>query len=187
MITGISMAVIIIILILILIAKRETVHRLFSNHVSISTREFQNELENTADSVIKRLENHISQLEYLISEADEKLLSLDKKLKSANQLIRDLHPLDHPTSIDSEKTEDLANIHYEEKYEQPLSFNEYVPLNESSNQLSDSKTMNRETIGEDKKRLIAAMAEQGYNVTEIAKATGMGKGAIMLVLQLHKK
>lgn len=187
MITGISTAVIIIILILVLIVKRESVHRLFSNHVSSSTREFQNELENTADSVIKRMENHISQLEYLISEADEKLLSLDKKLKSANQLIRDLHDFDHPTLIDPKKTEDLANIHCEEKYEQPLSFDENVPVDQSSNQLSDPKTMNRETIGEDKKRLIAAMAEQGYNVTEIAKATGMGKGAIMLVLQLHKK
>ncbi|GBG56270.1 hypothetical protein SPFL3102_00519 [Sporomusaceae bacterium FL31] len=187
MITGISIVVIIIFSVLFLIAKREAVHRLFSNRISSSTRELQNELESTADRVLKQMENHISQLEYLIAEADEKILSLDKKVKSANQLIRDLHNLDNSTLLDSKKTENLANIHFEEKHEKPLTFNEYVALDESSSQNSDPKTMNRETIGEDKKRLIAAMAEQGYNVTEIAKATGMGKGAIMLVLQLHKK
>ncbi|MPN35775.1 hypothetical protein SDC9_183277 [bioreactor metagenome] len=112
---------------------------------------------------------------------------MDKKLKSANQLIRDLHDLDNPTLIDFKKTENLANIRDKERDEKPLSFNEYITLDEPANQISDSKAMNRETIGEDKKRLISAMAEQGYNVTEIAKATGMGKGAIMLVLQLHKK
>lgn len=173
--------------IVFLISKREAVQRLFSNRISSSTREFQNELENTADSVIKRMENHISQLEYLISEADEKILILDKKLKGANQLIRDLHDLDNPALIDQKKTENLANIYFEEKYEESLGLNEYVSLDESSSQNSDPKPMNKETVGEDKKRLITAMAGQGYNVTEIAKATGMGKGAVMLVLQLHKK
>lgn len=187
MITGISIVLIVILIIIFLISKREAVQRLFANRISSSTRELQNELENTADSVIKKMEDHISQLEYLISEADEKILSLDKKLKSANQLIRDLHDLDNPTLIDFKKTENLANIRDKERDEKPLSFNEYITLDEPANQISDSKAMNRETIGEDKKRLISAMAEQGYNVTEIAKATGMGKGAIMLVLQLHKK
>ena len=39
----------------------------------------------------------------------------------------------------------------------------------------------------DKRRIIITMADQGYNVTEIAKTTGMGKGEIMLFLQLNRK
>ncbi|QJW48389.1 hypothetical protein HA075_23470 [bacterium BFN5] len=187
MITGISIALIAIFIIIYFISKREAIQRLFANRISSSTRELQHELENTADSVIKKMEDHISQLEYLISEADEKIHSLDKKLKTANQLIRDLHDVDKPTLLEFEKTENLANDYLEKREEKPLSFDDYVTLDESSNRINDSKTMNRELISEDKKRLVAAMAEQGYNVTEIAKATGMGKGAIMLVLQLHKK
>ncbi len=44
-----------------------------------------------------------------------------------------------------------------------------------------------ELFSHDKKQLIMAMADQGYSVTEIAKATGLGKGEIMLLLQLNKR
>jgi hypothetical protein len=30
------------------------------------------------------------------------------------------------------------------------------------------------------------MSAQGYNVTDIAKATGLGKGEVLLLLQLNK-
>jgi DNA-directed RNA polymerase specialized sigma24 family protein len=50
-----------------------------------------------------------------------------------------------------------------------------------------AETPAREAVSADRRKQVLAMAEQGYSVTEIAKATGSGKGEIMLLLQLNKK
>jgi transcriptional regulator with GAF, ATPase, and Fis domain len=184
MITGLSIAIILVFIIVALISKRETLNRLFSSNLSHSTQELQHELESTADHVIKQMEGHIQQLEYLISEADEKISELDNKLAHANQIIHDLCSLDNGANTGSEHV--LTN-HQNKQFDDFL-LKEDISRPETPVEKSETqKTVIKEVISDDKKRLISAMAEQGYNVTEIAKATGIGKGAIMLMLQLYKK
>lgn len=59
-----------------------------------------------------------------------------------------------------------------------------IDMNSNIDQDSVEDTI---TVDDDKRRLVLAMAEQGYNITEIAKVTGKGKGEIMLLLQLNKR
>lgn len=59
----------------------------------------------------------------------------------------------------------------------------------SNNNNTENLAANKNLLADDnsKHSLILAMAEQGYSPLEIAKATGAGKGEILLVLQLNKK
>ncbi|MGL5514946.1 MAG: hypothetical protein ACRDBM_17165, partial [Sporomusa sp.] len=52
---------------------------------------------------------------------------------------------------------------------------------------ADRRPVDEEPVNIEKHRLIIAMAEQGCGVTEMAKLTGVGKGEIILLLQLNKK
>jgi hypothetical protein len=66
----------------------------------------------------------------------------------------------------------------EVQFEEPLHNGDILPRAGNST--------GKEPINTEKYRHIITMSEQGYTVTEIAKVTGMGKGEIMLLLQLNK-
>lgn len=186
MITGISLIAAMIIIALVFFYKREMIYRVTLKDISGSTKEFQNELEHTADHVIKRMELHIAQLEYLISEADEKIVHLDKQLEAAERRINNANTA--AASSASPLSENSENYAYDQPEDSLLTEDSEAaePVREAAG--GDEQPPAAEgQAGESNKQAVLAMAEQGYDVTEIAKATGMGRGAIMLLIQLHKK
>lgn len=180
MIAGISLLVVIIVLSLVFIYKREMLYRVRLKNLSGSTKELQDELEHTADQVVKRMELHISQLEYLISEADDKIALLDKKLAEVDR-----------RAAREQTTPDLSENN--EKYSYYQSEDSLLSDSGETKQkacapiIDAPRLAGKAQADGNHKRVILTMAEQGYDVTEIARATGMGRGAIMLLIQLHKK
>ncbi len=163
--TSIITIVLIISIALFAIYKRDMITKMFSLNVDASRSQFQQELEQTADTIIKRLEDQNAHLEYLLKEADVKLDLLDQKIQLAEGLIKQTINF-IPTS--AEGTASTIDIQVKPTIDEIATI---MPL---------------EPPHSDRRSLIIAMADQGYNVTEIAKATSLGKGEIMLLLQLHK-
>ena len=157
----------------IIILKRDALSRLLSsNHEVIRTRShFQQELEKTAEQVIMQLEDKIFHLEYLLQEADKKMALLDERVALAEKAYADLKeiPLQSATC--------------------------QVNLNPNSNYSMSSEQEKKAAIDKvnvnqkqtDKRSLVLEMAAQGYSATEISKTTGIGKGEILLLLQLSKR
>ena len=96
-------------------------------------------------------------LEYLIQEADEKIFALDQRLKRFDTLNR--------IQTDVEK-----NIITEEAIENSSALEEKVELNISE--------INQQVYD---------LISQGIDTNEIAKRTGIGKGAVLLISQMYKK
>jgi len=145
--TGVIISILAVLLIIFfLVYKKQMINKMFSLNVSAPANEFTQQLEQTADLIIKRLENEAVQLELLLEEAETKIGMLNRQIEHANKIIAQLSELQ-----------------------------------------ADSRPIDKELVNIEKHRLIIAMAEQGYSVTEMAKLAGVGKGEIMLLLQLNKK
>jgi len=145
--TGVIISILAVLLIIFfLVYKKQMINKMFSLNVSAPANEFTQQLEQTADLIIKRLENEAVQLELLLEEAETKIVMLNRQIEHANKIIAQLSELQ-----------------------------------------ADSRPVDKEPVNIEKHRLIIAMAEQGYSVTEMAKLAGVGKGEIMLLLQLNKK
>lgn len=166
MIYGSIMAGLILILLLVFY-KRELLIKMFSVNITSPTSQFQAQLEQTGDLVIKRLEEKIIELEYLLEEANKKMISLDYKIQAADKILDKVH---------NEKKDMSADL---------------AKGNQAENRKKEITDLNidlyRDLPREDKGKLIIEMSDLGYDITEIAQATGMSKGEIMLLLQLNKK
>ena len=183
MFTGVivSLAAVLIIIFLFLY-KKEMIIKMFTLNISAPASEFTEQLEQTAEAIIRRLEDEAAELEILLEEAETKIGMLSQQVEHANDLIKQLTLLaEHRPAIEQSQPAALPTAAVEiqqaedDTAEPPLS-----TLRSADD--ADSERVNPEKYG-----LIMAMTDQGYNVTEIAKATGMGKGEIMLLLQLNKK
>lgn len=147
MFTGAIISILTVLLIVFfLVYKKQMINKIFALNMSAPANDFTQQLEQTADLIIKRLENEAVQLELLLAEAETKIGMLNRQIEHANKIIERLSKLQ-----------------------------------------VDSRAVDKEPVNIEKHRLIIAMAEQGYGVTEMAKLTGVGKGEIMLLLQLNKK
>lgn len=146
--------------------------KMFSLNASIPANQFQQQLEQTTNLIIKRLEDQISHLEYLLQEADEKIAVLDERLQQTNLLVKQV-----------ESNETLAS----ELIPGKTAMIDIIDTKGLPDEPIDQENSTYEVVNTDRRRLILTMADQGYNVTEIAKATGVGKGEVMLLLQLNKK
>lgn len=176
--------------------------KIFTNQLSYPTSELQDQLEQTADLVIKNLESHITHLEDLLSEADEHIELLDNKIRQAQQIPNRLRPAElQLTSHRDQQTIPGANntiLSYGvTRYQQhTTSWLAATDMDQASNlvkspdiKLKDSKNNGLEPTSQSisqQRQVISAMFKQGYTTTEIAKATGFGQGEISLFFQLHK-
>lgn len=165
--------------------------RLFTANVSSSANQFTENLEQTANVIIRRLEEEAAQLELLLEEAEMKIGMLSQQVEHANKIIDQMAELGNyqdrknicssynETAFDSEikKTQLASNERqmYAEDKQEP-----------AGTIFRDAEGMVKETAHNEKYRYVISMYEQGYNITEIAKVTGIGKGEIMLLLQLNK-
>ncbi|MDD4601743.1 hypothetical protein SDC9_06243 [bioreactor metagenome] len=166
-----------IVLIFFVLYKRNFLSRIINNTSYTTTNEFKLQLEQTADAVIVQLEARIGHLETLLEEADYKIIELERRLKSVDAIVM--------ASDQKGKIVEQYAVLNEVNTEQNLADKQRMIDAEDYN----DKAVSIRTITEedDKRQLVLAMAEQGYNITEIAKATGKGKGEIMLFLQLNKR
>lgn len=179
MLTGLIVTIVMLLFfVFFAIYKRDMISKMFTLHTDTSRIEFQHELEHTADKIIKRLEDQIAHLEYLLEEADAKLELLDKKIQVAESA-HQLSAKSQPTlqSVERDPAVDIL-------IQAPPSELELIKQPYTT---ETAKTTAVDPPNNDRRRLIMAMADQGYSVTEIAKATGLGKGEIMLLLQLNKR
>lgn len=163
--------VILIFFIFFIFYKRDMLIKMFSLNVDTNASQFQEQLQQTADAVIKRLENQIAHLELLLEEADEKIAHLDAQLKQLE--------LNKAIAASPPFFERLTATEFEREaiIQEPQHLSKAAP----------ASPLAGDNLTNDKRKLIIAMADQGYSVTEIAKATGFGKGEIMLLLQLNKR
>ncbi len=180
-----SIVVVIIVFVFLLFFmfyKRDMLIKMFSIDVTSSANRFQQQLEQTADIVIKRLEDQISHLEYLLDEANEKILSLDEKIQLANKMLakENSNSLLSATNLvmPDITIEKNGKVNSTDIPENIISANEPVSL-------SNNKPIY--IMHADIKTSIVEMAALGYDVNEIAKTTGVSKGEIILLLQLNKK
>lgn len=127
------------------------------NAVADSTDYFQLQLEESADQIIAKMKNHVDHLEYLIQEADEKIFALDQRLKRFEGL--------NGMNIDIE----------ENSIEEVVSKNFSMPEEKAE---MDINAVNQQVYN---------LISQGVDVNEIAKRTGIGKGAVLLISQMYKK
>jgi hypothetical protein len=162
--------------------KRDMIAKMFSLHAAVPAGELQAQLEQTADRVIRRLESQIAHLELLLEEADSKTAVLDRKLQAADYVLAELEaPIAAPPPVRS----NVVDLRLPAEPQMRMS-----AVAQSHSSPSKETTMvrdNKDSISSDKRRQIMSMAGQGYSVTEIAKTTGLGKGEIMLLLQLNRK
>lgn len=172
---------VIIFLIVFVLYKRQMLLNLFSIEIASSTTQFQEQIEETAEVVIQRLEEKIRYLEDILIAADAKIAGLDKKIMMAEKLldkeIKDDH-LFRKLSNFSEKTKE-ENIETSSQQLDPIQ----EPIDKNYKVIDNDK----EIIRNHKRDSVLALAEQGYNSIEIAKTTGISKSEIILLLQLHKK
>lgn len=177
MLTGlIIMVVLILFFIVFAVYKRDMVTKMFSLRVDDQANLFQEQLEQTADRVISRLEEQITHLELLLEEADNKIALLNDRIQAADESVNRAGQF---AVLDLEAGRGHALVR-----EKDVSYHEFSDADAAADTTGSPKT---ELFSHDKKQLIMAMVDQGYSVTEIAKATGLGKGEIMLLLQLNKR
>ncbi|MBP2650244.1 MAG: hypothetical protein H6Q74_1069 [Firmicutes bacterium] len=178
MLTGwITFVLIVLFLVFFIVYKRDMIVKIFSLQALVPTDELRLQLEKTADQVIRRLETQIAHLELLLEEADEKSELLAKQLKTIELL-----------GIDKKLLPEISVQESVELYSPP----DILPVESSKEEVPSGKVEPasieiRDGINNDKRQRIIAMADQGYTAMEIAKATGLGKGAVNLLLQLNKK
>lgn len=164
-----SLIVGIIFILILVFYKRDFFIKNFSFNTISPSRRFQEELEQTGDLVIKRLEEQIVHLEYLLEEANEKMTLLDQKIQTANKILNKEYNENRSMKIET----NLTAVNHSENVKKP-----FTDLNID---------LYRDMPRKDKRSLIVEMTDLGYDITEIAKATGISKGEIMLLLQLNKE
>jgi hypothetical protein len=162
-----------------IVYKRKMLMEVFSLNMHTATMEFQTQLEAAGAVVIRQLEEKMNHLEFLLTEAENRSRELEDKLTTAERLLKEYEnkAVAHPSPVPFKA--------------QPVTEDWYAAQESVVAQSGEVETEKRvlpevQDIG-DRRKLILTMAEQGYSVTEIAKATGAGKGEIMLLLQLHRK
>jgi hypothetical protein len=170
----------IIFLILFVFYKRDMLVKVFSLNVASSANQFQEQIENTADIVIQRLEERICHLESVLEAADAKIMSLDKKIMIAEEVlkkeIKDIIPFENIDNVSDAKREENLKI--------PTKSNDVaVAVKNNTIGIDNYKEIARNN----KRNSVLALADQGYSSVEIAKTTGISKSEIILLLQLNKR
>ena len=162
--------------------KRKMLMDVFSLNMQSSTAAFQAQLEEAAAKIVRQMEERMNHLEFLLAESEEKSRKLEEKLQAAEKFLKLSEGKDVFAAADNSGVVHIQETEAASRL--VLAENQFVAAEKYKNQ---SLTHEEGFENNDRRKLILTMAEQGYNVTEIARATGVGKGEIMLLLQLHRK
>lgn len=175
MISGTTGLLIIVAVMLIVIIRRQLRQRAAreSDVMAASAQELQLQLEETADRIIKRMGNHVDHLEVLIAEADEKIALFDEKIRRWESLSQVAETSDSCPAAkgqaDSRRTDALAECSV------PGFFG-------AAQRENEQERLPRKLSGVHEK--VATMLKNGKTMDEIARETGLGKGAIFLIQEM---
>lgn len=165
----ILLAIIILFFVFFALYKRKSIEKVFLLDSQGAAAAFRQELEHTGDELVGRLEERIQRLEYLLAEADVRIEQLEAQLGAAMR--QQGQPVPQTDALATE-TPGAAVPQREEPA---------LPT------LPEGSAAKPGGLKEERRKTVLSMAEQGYTITEIAKATGAGKGEILLLLQLHRR
>ena len=170
------------------IYKRQMLIKMFSINIATMADEFRSEMGSTADLAVKKLEHQMAQLEYLLEEADAKILTLETRLRNADEKLKQLDGTVRSAANASPPFSSVAVTGYQHSIQSdtPIADVQRSPVSQSSQPLRQASSSEWQDIAQSKRQQVVAMHQQGYTVVEIAKSTGMGKGEVMLLLELHK-
>ena len=183
--TGVLLLIVILTGVFIIIYKRQMLIKMFSINIASMADEFRMEMETTADRAVKKLEHQMAQLEYLLDEADAKILALEDRLRLTEE------KCSCAPGESSQNTMQCSSNTLTEGALSPV-LQQPIPEREQTNdgciqpQTLTQHISRLQDVNQDKRQQVIAMHRQGYNVIEIAKAISMGKGEVMLLLELNK-
>lgn len=189
MFEAIGFFVIVLVMVIVIIRRQYLKHKSRTETLSGSANQLQLQMEKTADEIIQRMENQASHLEFLAQEADEKIFQLDAKIKRIEALMTELNAendknvksnesklFQHPEkSCLEKKCEDKNSDHVFFQDEKRI-VAEKEPVSKKKLDVRSSK-MNK---------MVFDLMDRGYTIDEIAKQTGIGKGAILLIQEMYK-
>ncbi len=160
-----------------IIYKRNMLSKMFSLNYRSSSEHLQDELQQTADLIIQRLEKRTLELESLLREADEKISVLQQYLAVADK-----------ASFASVDNKLLKPDHQNKQKTQFSDFARELSLvqKQMNNNIESLPTSTSNIEDNDIKTIILAMASDGYSDVDIARATKMGLSEVKLFLQLNK-
>lgn len=169
----IGFVVIVLVMVIVIIRRQYKKNQLKDKeNLETAANQIQLQIEEVADAVIDRMENRINHLEMLIEEADTKINELDDKLQYYQQR-------------DEEKAF-IASVRADKRISAEKSA--AVEMQKSVNRTGDSapvKKFLKPNLSSTNKKVLALL-ESGYTLDDIAKKTGMGKGAILLIKEMYK-
>ena len=176
MISATTGLLIIVAVMLIVIIRRQLRQRAEADDARLanSAQELELRLEETADRIVKRMGNHVDHLEVLIAEADEKIAQLDERIRQWEAVSQAKPPEGLPARGKEAKPD---------RADRPADFGASSLF--AAPQGTGGKRKERAPLklsGVHEKA--AAMLKNGRTVDEIARETGLGKGAIFLIQEM---
>lgn len=156
----------ILVVMVVVIIRRQIKKNNVNDGLDYSTTRLQIHLEEAADVIIKRMEEHVNQLEFLIEEANQKIVQLDQYMKKIEKL-------------EGQKKE----VVQKELSENTVKLMEPVMKEPTTSCIDKPKIMLKESAINTE---VFHMLGEGFSLDEISKKTGVGKGAIKLIKQMYK-
>lgn len=178
MISGTTALFVIVAVMLIVIIRRQLRQRAAQNGEALeeAAQDFKLQMEEAADRVVKRMENHVNHLELLIAEADDRILQLDEKIQRWEALSREKETAKAPLAAAQSASRPVA-----------------ASVDSDASGLfsaADGAVFGRRARAPLKlsgvHEKVAAMLQSGSSMDEIARETGLGKSAIFLIQELYQ-
>ena len=173
-------------------------HRL-QNNLRLPVAEMQEQIEITASAAVERLDEKIAEIEVLLAELDRRSRLVAQQIELEQQLYGQIQK--QQLQLQKLVQQEVADLHQKqiaiqqnmEVYQNlSASFNTNVKADTIPQQPSVLETpiihqSNRTGKVLNKRAWVMELADQGIEIPDIAKQTGMGKGEVSLILKLKKK
>ncbi|MDU4959878.1 MAG: hypothetical protein E6X17_04335 [Sporomusaceae bacterium] len=149
--------------------KRQWLLKQFTFNMASETEGFRAQVEATANQAVKRLEEQMAQLEYLLAEADDKIVQLGSQLQQSEQALQNLRAAAAGNAAMA-AGQNSGNL----------------PTAAAPVETPPLRTEPVGPVAQEKRQQIMRLYQEGKSIVDIARATSMGTGEVMLILELHK-
>jgi len=166
--------------------RRQTSSKRSEEDVFGGSEQLREQLEATGDQIIRRVEAEVDALETLLAKADAKILLLDEKLLKLEQL--QVNP--NPATVRPKSSGNTFAALFDQALEREvLPAGSVVQQPETGEITAVADTPEKivaEKIIPPRTQEVFLLIEQGFSADDISKKTGLGKGAIDLIAEMHK-
>lgn len=166
--------------------RRQTNSKRSEEDVFGGSEQLREQLEATGDQIIRRVEAEVDALEALLAKADAKILLLDEKLLKLEQL--QLNPERETVRMKSSEN-DFAALFDQALGRDALPADAVAQEPKTGGITAAADTPEKiavEKVIPPRTQEVFLLMEQGFSADEISKKTGLGKGAIDLIAEMHK-